>query len=362
MAKSKLVVANEVEEEENDEEDDREEEGKDRVSNLPDPILTCILTCMTIKHAAKTSVLSKRWRNLWASIPHLDLDHTVIREDPQEPRILGSYPETERHKWLEIVYQILSMREDPLLSCVLLNAFLDRYSLHIDNFIFFLSKLRIQKLHLLNMGPQFFSFSFPSNLCFCISLKALVIQGCQLLQIPPHFSGFPHLKLLTLDKVLSNNCTIELFISSCPCLEDLNLIELAGVTQIRVSAPSLKNFVNNASEPMSILFHSYGVPCLETADFLFPYFTFSTGNISQASDANKLISLFKEMGKLKTLCLCCIQTVAKGNIVDHPLARYQLHNLKKLSLEFDFFDSAVLPFLCVLLRYCPRVQEFVLKV
>ncbi|XP_058728502.1 putative F-box/FBD/LRR-repeat protein At5g22610 isoform X2 [Vicia villosa] len=52
----------------------------DRISDLPDSILSSILSILPTKHAATTSILSKRWKPLWLSIPTLDIDDETFKD------------------------------------------------------------------------------------------------------------------------------------------------------------------------------------------------------------------------------------------------------------------------------------------
>ncbi|KAK9156119.1 hypothetical protein Sjap_003599 [Stephania japonica] len=45
--------------------------ARDRLSDLPDPILHHIFSFIDTRYAVRSSVLSSRWRHLWKSLPHL---------------------------------------------------------------------------------------------------------------------------------------------------------------------------------------------------------------------------------------------------------------------------------------------------
>lgn len=48
--------------------------GGDRISDLPDDLLRCILYFTPLKEAASTSALARRWRSLWLSSGAVNLD------------------------------------------------------------------------------------------------------------------------------------------------------------------------------------------------------------------------------------------------------------------------------------------------
>ncbi|XP_078150219.1 F-box protein At3g59000-like [Carex rostrata] len=55
----------------------------DRISSLPDEILTHILSFLSTKEAVHTCVLSKRWRMMWATVPVLDFNLCEFFMDDQ---------------------------------------------------------------------------------------------------------------------------------------------------------------------------------------------------------------------------------------------------------------------------------------
>jgi hypothetical protein len=58
--------------------------SRDVISSLPDDISSHILSFLPTKEAASTSVLSKKWRYLFAFVPNLDLDDSVYLNPENE--------------------------------------------------------------------------------------------------------------------------------------------------------------------------------------------------------------------------------------------------------------------------------------
>ncbi|KAJ3686753.1 hypothetical protein LUZ61_015917 [Rhynchospora tenuis] len=58
--------------------------GPDRLSDLPDALRLKIFSSLDAREVAQTCILSKRWRNLWASVPCLHFDYAAFSSQPSE--------------------------------------------------------------------------------------------------------------------------------------------------------------------------------------------------------------------------------------------------------------------------------------
>ncbi|KAL8509599.1 hypothetical protein ACS0TY_016721 [Phlomoides rotata] len=56
---------------------------QDRLSELPDSLIHLILSFLPIRDVVSTTLLSKRWENLWTTVPYLNFSE-IIREDEDE--------------------------------------------------------------------------------------------------------------------------------------------------------------------------------------------------------------------------------------------------------------------------------------
>ncbi|RHN71557.1 putative F-box domain, leucine-rich repeat domain, L domain-containing protein [Medicago truncatula] len=62
----------------------------DKISRLPDDVLHYILSLVSTKEAVATSILSKRWNNLWLSLPNIDFNNIKIDSIESNSKFIDS--------------------------------------------------------------------------------------------------------------------------------------------------------------------------------------------------------------------------------------------------------------------------------
>ncbi|CAF2082977.1 unnamed protein product [Brassica napus] len=212
--------------------------GCDRISELPEPLLTHILSYLPTKHSVKTSVLSTRWKNLWLSVPSLDLncDDFPYREDEVVlsffDRLLEFNPDL---RLLKLKVKCGNFEIEGLKDRI--STVIHRGPQHLDvngciNYI--------------DRDTQTYPFIeyMPLNLYTSktlVSLK-LTYSGVE----DPGLVYVPCLKSMTLVK--AHSC-LERLLSGCPVLEELTLVrdmhsnfEGKVDSLMRVRSRSLKRF------------------------------------------------------------------------------------------------------------------------
>ncbi|KAL3726391.1 hypothetical protein ACJRO7_031305 [Eucalyptus globulus] len=195
----------------------------DRISELPKHIAEEILSRLPIKQAGRTSVLSRKWRHKWRSIPRLVFDDQCTGKN-----VYGQ----PLQKLAKIIDRVLLLHTGPIQTFVLndkeFSAIRD-----VDHWILRLSEVSIKQIELCIYTLR--KYKLPSCLFNCRDLTRLKLYGCSAI-IPSSFEGFKNLDTLYLQRVELPSCGIEFLISRCPLLKHLTLKNIEGITRVSVEA------------------------------------------------------------------------------------------------------------------------------
>ena len=236
----------------------------DRISELPDCILSCILTTLSMKDLLKTSILSKRWCNLWGLRRDLCFNiHNVLGSSEAELLQTGylmdvlntsfmppgfiffGEPTMERHVNLDLsrnefvnrVDQFVKNFKGTIIDSLLVNFSLDyQQSNNIDQWISFAIARGVRRINLLFLGKPYnlyfdvtrcnrYKFDFALFLENNAStLNHLHLENC-CVRHPTNcdFLSFKNLRFLSLEETKLDETLIESLLSNCPRLEELCL-------------------------------------------------------------------------------------------------------------------------------------------
>ncbi|XP_071920685.1 F-box/FBD/LRR-repeat protein At1g13570-like [Coffea arabica] len=215
----------------------------DRISDLPSSIIESILMWLPTRDAARTGILSRKWRYNWSRIPQLVLDDKIFN------KILTNHA-LPRQKFAEILFQILSLHQGPIskFRCSLTGL---KDCRDIDSLIVLLSRSGVQEFTL-NLWLNEYH-RMPLAFFSCLELRHLNLRGC-LIKPPTNFQGFGHLISLKLCQVNIAEDVLGILMSSSLLLEQLTVVEIPAIlNSLELIAPKLKS-VFFKSSVKSILF------------------------------------------------------------------------------------------------------------
>ncbi|CAL5201569.1 unnamed protein product [Lathyrus oleraceus] len=176
----------------------------DRISEFHDSILCHILSFLPTKHAATTSILSKRWKSLWLSVLTLDFD-------------CKSFQDMTYHGYSVHKLMLLRKSELPILSL----RFNCNYWCPIQTqrdvtlFVSYVMNRGIENLNIHN------DMKLPSSILSCKTLKVLKLKGI-IVNGFSHQVDFPVLKILHLKRMsFERHELVVKLLSGCKILEEL---------------------------------------------------------------------------------------------------------------------------------------------
>ncbi|XP_004288752.1 PREDICTED: F-box/LRR-repeat protein At4g14103-like [Fragaria vesca subsp. vesca] len=166
-------------------------DGEDKISQLPDALLSHILSFLTTKQAVRTSILSTRWNNIWVSVPSLDLVHYYCNESRSLHAAFVSFV-------------------DRALHC---RGLLDIQRFHLRYYCFAVDLSRIDgwirnvicrnvvelDLYVRVYEDTVEKIELPKTIFLCKTLVVLKLNFNCFIYAPPESGSFPNLKRLTID-------------------------------------------------------------------------------------------------------------------------------------------------------------------
>ncbi|CAI0375064.1 unnamed protein product [Linum tenue] len=258
----------------------------DRLSSLPDEIITHILSYLQTKYAVVTAVLSRRWKNLWTRVSSLDFDNrsTLRKRDMEFRRFVDRV--LSRHENLDSLSRFrfhfsAAPRDWKIMPGLGLNRFhfsaAPREWKVMPDFAFNTDSL-VEEIDVMISGET--EFELPRSM-FCTSknLKVVKLEGVILSAAKGSFS-LPGLKILQLRGVETEDCeSLSNFVSGSHVLETVHLENCYSRNEGRMlmrSLPSLKNLKiicgyavledRNLREFPGLMFlDSVPLPCLHSA-------------------------------------------------------------------------------------------------
>ncbi|KAK8581174.1 hypothetical protein V6N13_144213 [Hibiscus sabdariffa] len=245
-------------------------DGVDYISQLPEDIIHKILGLLRCnKDAARTSILSKRWRDIWASFSSLVFDQ---RKFLRQLRGLKSSVEVQTR--IEENAEMFENYVDRTLQrCVEQNnRIVQKFVLHvtycnsqlttsIDRWIDMALRKHIKELDLHVPSHMHKCYSLPQSVFAARMITSLRVNGCKL--GPCNNLNLSNLQKVCLAKLSVKEQMIEKMVHACPLLEDFRLVYATRLKVLKVSnLPKLKRVDLHACAELNEV--NLQAPSLET--------------------------------------------------------------------------------------------------
>nr|XP_027069549.1 putative F-box protein At3g58820 [Coffea arabica] len=230
-------------------------DNMDRLSALPNCVLLRILSRFKTKDAAATSVLSTRWRDLFVSLPDVDLSFRVDGDASDRDRMFSDFT--------DFANRVVRQRNKASIGTIVVDVmhFVKSYRLAFESLLISaaaaLSSCNVQQLLIsvrMDKTTERFSIPIPPGIFSSKTLVSLTVD-IEVDWNAPDFVWLPNLKYLYLFEFrLVDEDSIQRLLQGCPLLEQLMLFvqpfsyeseseEGIEVEVLHISSPSLKSLV-----------------------------------------------------------------------------------------------------------------------
>ncbi|KAL6205948.1 hypothetical protein ACLB2K_023200 [Fragaria x ananassa] len=200
--------------------------AKDRISELPEAVLCHILSFLPTKYSFRTSILSTRWKNIWASVPNLDICDEAT---------------SDKTGFMAFVDRVMFSPHSNIRKFRLHCSSVDDYA-RIETWVCSAIQRNAVEVDLCVESCRGHIFELPWPLIVSKTLEILKLDSNYEINLP--LSGsFPSLRCLHITVDSPDSDAMGTLISYCPVLEHLTVDGTLGnwVNSVTVSAPILKS-------------------------------------------------------------------------------------------------------------------------
>ncbi|KAI9185353.1 hypothetical protein LWI28_006436 [Acer negundo] len=248
----------------------------DKLSELPPFIIHHIMSSLSAKESAQTSILSKRWKALYTSFPILDfyesytyftgenryiknpsfsIPYELTRKFRKNLRKFIKFVDISLVRFCELEFSMQKFR----LIIGLLNA--KQLSSVLDRWLGLVVENRVKELDFEVQTRRYSVYTLSQTKYFAKSITSLKLSGCKL-ELPCGDIRLYALKSLSLDKVCITEEMLLKLTNQCSLLEDLHISYLA-LKHIYISKPQKLKIISIRELPDELQSVQIVVPSLE---------------------------------------------------------------------------------------------------
>ena len=341
--------------------------AKVQFADLPDDLLSTILSKLPLKEAARTVILSSKWNDVWRVCPKLRFDGFTVCSDS----VFGGEQYTQ--KFIDNVNAVMQKHQCMVVEELVIKFGFDKRVLdHINMWVAFAVSSRTESLAL-DLGPvdiqgRIDQYRFPVELLDNRSISRL--RHLQLsvasFELPLQFSGFPNLRALDLHLVNVTRKDLQDMLSNCINLEWFSMVRchlndelivarpLSNLIYLRVAHCKITKIVLHAVELKTFLFYGrlYPIDLGHTPKLKHTFLDI----YSLLTVEHALTVLPKVLPSVQDLTLHAHFTLKMPLLMENPCKFYQLKYLH-LNLSIGHKEAANILSFASFLRAAPSVEK-----